>query len=414
MLVKVASGVFIQEGRKGEQFPCLPAGMFEWVPPNPMDGSPAFFSPLPTPHVPSKIYGNPTAYAERYLKTFISRENFNTGVALAGEKGSGKSMLMNEVARLGIEAGYPVIIISQPFTQAMFSTLLRMANTRCIVVIDEYEKKFNPDNSNEHELLTVLEGSDIRGHMFLLAMNQKRVSEYLVNRPNRVHYTKQYAALPREVMKEYLEDILTNKEHIEKFEILYDHMVMNFDVMQNLVAELNRYPGLSFKEIVKDMGLTLELSGNTKFLEVTSVLYNGVELLIKPSPQMLRLSALRKGDVRLSNIDVDAKKLVETILSQGTKLRDSDTWGGKLQNLPITWDDNSCTNFGMYWDDQTPEMFKAASAELRMAMRFNTGTYSCEDVGDGVYALTANCTAADIKVVMEESYREDTIDSIFG
>src|SRR4051812_18449635 len=55
--------------------------------------------------LPSKLYGHNPQQAERILSTFQNREN-GTGVMLAGEKGSGKSLLAKvvcvEAAKLAI------------------------------------------------------------------------------------------------------------------------------------------------------------------------------------------------------------------------------------------------------------------------------------------------------------------------
>ena len=74
--------------------------------------------------LPPKVYGNTNNYCQRILNTFRQRDR-NTGVLLVGEKGSGKTLMMRQVA---INSGLPVVIIDSSFTGDSFNILIYYIN----------------------------------------------------------------------------------------------------------------------------------------------------------------------------------------------------------------------------------------------------------------------------------------------
>lgn len=207
-----------------------------------------FLEVAPNMTLPKKLYGDCTQTAGRFLSTFQKRKG-TTGVLLSGEKGSGKSLVMRKTSLLGIEAGIPTIIISEEFAGAGFSKVMNMFAQPVIFLFDEFEKIYS-DQAQE-SLLTILDGTGSSDRLVILTVNQERyINTHMINRPGRLYYHIKYKGLTEAFIREYCADMLKNQEHVDKIvqlSTLFEEF--NFDMLQAVVEELNRY-GESVKEVI--------------------------------------------------------------------------------------------------------------------------------------------------------------------
>lgn len=190
--------------------------------------------------MPPKLYGPVIKRAERILRTYQDRP-FNTGVLLAGEKGSGKTQLARVIAHLGYALQMPCIIINQPWVGDAFSKLLMAVRQPCIVLFDEYEKVYNFDS--QKEVLTLFDGVFPTKKLFIMTCNDRwLINDHMRNRPGRIYYMIEFRGLDPEFITEYCNDQLQNKEHtaaILKIASMFNEF--NFDMLKAIVEELNRY-----------------------------------------------------------------------------------------------------------------------------------------------------------------------------
>lgn len=189
----------------------------------------------------SKRYGDNVKNSERILYTFMDRE-VSTGVMLAGEKGSGKSLLakclsMDAASKLGI----PTLIINDPLCGDKFNRFIQEIQQPCIVLFDEFEKVYGSDE--QESILTLLDGVFPSKKLFVFTCNDKwRVDQHMRNRPGRIYYMLDFKGLSVEFIEEYCNDNLNNKNHIEnicKISTLFSKF--NFDMLKSLVEEMNRF-----------------------------------------------------------------------------------------------------------------------------------------------------------------------------
>lgn len=187
-----------------------------------------------------KQYGDLTRNRDRILNTFLARPS-STGVMLAGEKGSGKSLLAKSVSVAGAEQGIPTIVINAAWHGDKFNSFLQSIDQPTIVLFDEFEKVY--DSDEQEHILTLLDGVFPSKKLFVLTCNDKwRIDAHMRNRPGRIFYMLDFKGLDPEFIREYCQDNLDAKQHIERIvQITGLFNQFNFDMLKALVEEMNRY-----------------------------------------------------------------------------------------------------------------------------------------------------------------------------
>lgn len=189
---------------------------------------------------PKKIYGKTPQQAQRILNSFKAKEN-NLGVLLAGEKGSGKTMMGRTISRLAAAEGIPTLFITEPLGGDKFFQFLQKIQQQCIIFIDEFEKVYNQDE--QKGMLTLLDGVFQSKKLFILTCNDAwRLDTHMRNRPGRIHYFIEYHGLDAEFIREYCLDNLEDEQRIEEVsKVCSLFSNMNFDMLQAIVWEMNLY-----------------------------------------------------------------------------------------------------------------------------------------------------------------------------
>lgn len=205
--------------------------------------------------LPKKIYGECESLATRYLHTF-SKKDGNLGVLFSGLKGTGKSMLARYTA---IKSKLPVIIVSEPFHGAEFQTFLSSINHECVVFFDEFEKVYRKEE-HQQALLSILDGVFPNKFLFLVTINDTyRLSNFLNNRPGRIHYAKHYDGLPDDIIEDVCKDRLKSKKKTNDIIRACNYLgEVSMDVVTTLIDECNMYPKDSIQTIVGHMNLKPE------------------------------------------------------------------------------------------------------------------------------------------------------------
>jgi len=210
-----------------------------------------------------KRYGDLIRNRDRILNTFKQRPA-TTGVMLAGEKGSGKSLLAKALSMQAAEEGIPTIVINAPWKGDKFSAFLQLINQPCVILFDEFEKVY--DSDDQEGILTLLDGVFPSKKLFVLTCNDKwRIDTHMRNRPGRIFYMIDFKGLTADFITEYCNDNLKDTQHIEKIcSIASLFSQFNFDMLKALVEEMNRY-GESPEEALKLLNAKPEFDSGNKY-----------------------------------------------------------------------------------------------------------------------------------------------------
>lgn len=187
---------------------------------------------------PKKIYGDSEVIAKRYLNTFKNQSS-NLGILLTGLKGTGKSV----TAKITCDrSDLPVVLITEPFTGDGFKSFLSNITQEVIIFIDEFEKVYY-DTHLQNSFLSILDGIFEGKKIFLFTSNEKgKINQYMINRPGRVHYLKEYDALDESIINDVIDDNLIQKENKEGLlEVLNILSNITMDMLISLIKEMNLY-----------------------------------------------------------------------------------------------------------------------------------------------------------------------------
>ena len=201
--------------------------------------------------IPNKVYGNSDALSDRYVRTFLDGTK-NMGILLTGLKGTGKSLTAKLTA---LKANIPVILVTEEFTGEEFKSFLNSINQEVVVFIDEFEKVYGKDETQQ-SLLSLLDGIFEGKKLFIFTSNMRiKINQYMLNRPGRIRYLAEYDSLEDSVINDVINDMLINKENANELIDVLDILgVVSMDVLNALITEMNKY-GETAKEAVKYLNI---------------------------------------------------------------------------------------------------------------------------------------------------------------
>lgn len=187
-------------------------------------------------HFDFKIYGMESKLIEHVMRTFENTTS-NLGMLFNGIKGTGKTITAKIIAN---RTNLPVILINAPYP-GLAEFIAKIA-CPCVLFFDEFEKNFDTNRKEDVDLLSIMDGVFNSPHrrVFILTTNKLYVNENLLGRPSRIRYRKSFGNLSPEVIQEYLEDNLKNKEFApEILEFIDTLSISTIDILKSVVDEVN-------------------------------------------------------------------------------------------------------------------------------------------------------------------------------
>merc|ERR1712183_1235453 len=226
-----------------------------------------------------KVYGDTNKLADRILTTFQARDA-STGVCLAGEKGSGKTLLAKRISILAAEReNIATIVINSALCGDAFNQFVQMIEQPCVMLFDEFEKVYHTD-ANKTQMLTLLDGVYPSKKLFVMTCNNKYALDVnMRNRPGRFYYMLDFGGVDAPFIREYCQDTLIecDKNVDQVCTIAKTFSDFNFDMLKAMVEEMNRY-----KESPVDVLRFLNVQPNSDSdLEYTMRLFDANGTIVK-------------------------------------------------------------------------------------------------------------------------------------
>lgn len=209
-----------------------------------------FLEDTDTFKLPEKVYDIDKELRELVKLSFESG-NSNLGILLCGNKGQGKSVTAKLICK---DLNLPVIIINKSIPLNInFIKFLKEIKQDYILMMDEFGKIFDSsdysdeggNNSPKHtqeSFLTLMDGALTTGNkiVFLMTSNEE-VNSYLINRPSRIKFVKEYNELPEELFELIVEDKLINKEFKADLQKNISFLNLNIDLLINIINDINLF-----------------------------------------------------------------------------------------------------------------------------------------------------------------------------
>ena len=255
--------------------------------------------------LPKKLYGKTERHSARILKTFETRQlGTQVGVFLSGAKGSGKTLLAKHIAQKSL---LPVIVVNAPYTDDRFMRTMQGIEQEAVILFDEFEKVYSEED--QEAILTLFDGVySVRDKLMIITCNDKyKVKEFFHNRPSRLRYAIGFERLEKEFVEEYCADQLRDKDYADKINMLCTVCdEFNFDMLQTLVDELNRFSG-DFEDTLDILNVKPATHARTKWVvKVETPDDRGLEWKIKYGGTLSKspLLELQRGYAGNGSIEV--------------------------------------------------------------------------------------------------------------
>jgi hypothetical protein len=179
-------------------------------------------------------------------KLFVTKDYIVTHNTLIGEI----------LANLGIDNELPVVQITETKVDLdVLSYISSMGDA--IIFFDEFSK--NVDYNMQSKMLTMMTDKSGGKKLFVITENERTsVSRFIVNRPGRAFYSKDYNKLEIETVIQYLNDFPVKESFkddlLEKYKTT---LVFSFDHLTALVAEHLDYPDETIDELLEYLNVDL-------------------------------------------------------------------------------------------------------------------------------------------------------------
>lgn len=179
--------------------------------------------------IPKDPLGDHCAIRDLIISDYNSTTS-PVGVILVGLKGSGKTMLSEDLCNLVLDSGRPVLNITTPLPGGLISTIINLLGP-CAVLFDEFGKVYN-ESEERNSVLTLFSDSEKRNILFIVTANSEReFVDAMLNRPGRFKYRINYDGIKEATIIEALANPKHSPELVEYLRMYSQYHAISFDML---------------------------------------------------------------------------------------------------------------------------------------------------------------------------------------
>lgn len=288
-ILKLDSAFRVIEGDGIEILDALPKGIYE-LKYSDMQGF--WLERMELEPFPGKVYGDQVRMTDKVVRRYADTSGKNLGVLLSGQKGTGKSLFVRNLA-VKLSAELPVIVVKANHGRGMLSMLANVKG-RAAIVFDEFEKMFRgrvedghssreSDIREQETALSFFDGVETRQEkLLLLTVNETYdVSRYLLGRPGRIYYHFRMTIPTYAEIKEYLADNLDGAHHgkINDIAMKLVSKTVSWDSLAAVAREVNA--GETLEDTMKDLNISSDVGRGSTELTLKAVYEDGEEVVVR-------------------------------------------------------------------------------------------------------------------------------------
>lgn len=216
------------------------------------------FTVAPDLNLPTKLYTTEedSKFVDKVLSRYKIMESGTLGVMLSGLKGSGKTVMMKNLA---VQSNLPILLIDKSFAPSQLVNLFnKLSKIELCVLMDEIDKI--GENYDDDYLLKILDGVNTTGKklMIFTCNDAEDINEYLQDRCSRIRYWREFDVMPSSMIQNILSDKLKDKDEVKPLTdfIIENFGVVSFDNVISFVDEVNENANDTYEDLFNDMNLS--------------------------------------------------------------------------------------------------------------------------------------------------------------
>lgn len=203
--------------------------------------------------VPEKMYGDTMSNIIRIWNRYAITGS-TVGSIFAGDPGTGKTLSCMALCNIALQHNIPVIMCTEVnFTIELVYRLSML--TDCVLFMDEFKKNVRYDV--EDKMLSMLSEPKNTRKLIIITENEAgRISQYIINRPQRARYLLEFNKISKSVLEDYLNDYNVTGEFRSNIVNCYKEATsFSFDNLQAIVSEHINYPEDDFDSVINRLNV---------------------------------------------------------------------------------------------------------------------------------------------------------------
>lgn len=237
--------------------------------------------------LPEKRFGRHEKIVRSVMEDY-DQVNPPLGLMTIGVKGSGKSMLCEDICNRLSAKGLPILIVDDPIPHDI---LLMMAQAvgPSVFYFDEIGKTYprlekdDDSNASLNQLLPLFSNQSLIGRVFLITANKEsELNEFFIDRPGRFKYRIRTFQMERVAYLDYMRNFNVPPQKMSWLETTWSDYT--FDQLRMLVPLMHKSSNL--REFLSALEILNVRTPSVCRIQIESILHHGISVELRSSKEL--------------------------------------------------------------------------------------------------------------------------------